>query len=333
MLLLGGNTVLKEDIEVSVCCLTYNHKNYIRQAIDSFINQNTNFNYEVVIHDDCSNDGTIDILKEYEQKYPNIIKVIYEEKNLYSQGIKMEPMVFKQCKGKYIALCEGDDYWCDENKLQIQYDFMKKNVDYSLVCHDAKLYYEDKKVYKKRNSSYKKSCDCSVEDFILKHGVGGGLPTCSMFFKKQCVEPLPDFFYESSVGDLPLTLYLGLQGKCYYINKVMGVYRVNTPGSWTMKINNQTEEQIIKTQDGFNSLMKNFNEYSNKKYDKEVQMYLLKNDFDLALCLKRFEYLKNEKFKVLYKNSNFKFKLKLFLIRNFSTLFLFLKKVKNARKK
>jgi len=65
MLLLGGNTVLKEDIEVSVCCLTYNHKNYIRQAIDSFINQNTNFNYEVVIHDDCSNDGTIDILKEY----------------------------------------------------------------------------------------------------------------------------------------------------------------------------------------------------------------------------------------------------------------------------
>ena len=121
---------------VSICCITFKHEKYIRECLDGFIMQKTNFPFEVIVHDDASPDKTADIIREYEAKYPDIIKPIYQTENQYSQKIKpLWKHVFPRCRGKYIAICEGDDFWCDENKLQMQYDFMEANPDYIWCMH------------------------------------------------------------------------------------------------------------------------------------------------------------------------------------------------------
>ena len=102
-------------IVVSIQCLTYNHAPYIRQCLDGFVMQKTNFRFEAIIHDDASTDGTQEIIREYEKKYPDIIKPIYQKENQYSKGIPgyITNIISSKCKGKYFALCEGDDFWID----------------------------------------------------------------------------------------------------------------------------------------------------------------------------------------------------------------------------
>jgi len=133
---------------VSICCITYNHVPFIRQCLDGFIIQKTNFPIEVLINDDASTDGTTNIIKEYEKKYPDIIKPTYQIENQYSKGISsLKENIFPHIQGKYIALCEGDDYWIDENKLQKQVDFMEANEDFSICFHNVKVYDENERKF------------------------------------------------------------------------------------------------------------------------------------------------------------------------------------------
>lgn len=130
---------------VSICCLTYNHESYIRQCLDGFVMQKANFPIEILIHDDASTDGTQDIIREYEVKYPNIIKPIYQKENQYSKGVKVSLVYnYPRAKGKYIALCEGDDYWTDPYKLQKQVDFLESHPDYVMCSHDVDIYFQKK---------------------------------------------------------------------------------------------------------------------------------------------------------------------------------------------
>lgn len=129
---------------VSIVCDTYNHVNYIRQCLDGFLMQETNFPIEILVHDDASTDGTADIVKEYEARYPDLIKPIYQTENQYSKGVKVSIRYqYSRAKGKYIALCEGDDYWIDPLKLQKQVDFLEKHVGYSMCFTNAIQHYED----------------------------------------------------------------------------------------------------------------------------------------------------------------------------------------------
>lgn len=122
---------------VSVRCITYNHAKYISEALDSFLSQKTNFPFEVVIHDDCSTDGTTELIKDYAANFPNIIKPMLEKENLWHQKISFAKKLNAACHGKYIALCEGDDYWCDEQKLQKQFDFMESHPDYTICLANS----------------------------------------------------------------------------------------------------------------------------------------------------------------------------------------------------
>ncbi|GHV23843.1 hypothetical protein AGMMS49959_18350 [Planctomycetales bacterium] len=132
---------------VSIICPTYNHAKFIRQCLDGFVMQKTNFPVEVLIHDDASTDGTADIIREYEQKYPDLIKPIYQTENQWSKNrlnvSKICCEMYCNSQSKYIASCEGDDYWTDPSKLQKQIDFLENNDNYSICFCSARVLWED----------------------------------------------------------------------------------------------------------------------------------------------------------------------------------------------
>ncbi len=130
--------------KLSIICITYNQATFIRQTLESFLMQKTNFPFEILVHDDASIDGTTEIIKEFEDKYPHIIKAVYQKENQFSKGTNItKNFLYPLVRGKYVALCEGDDYWTDENKLQRQVDFMETHPDYTLCFHPVTVHYED----------------------------------------------------------------------------------------------------------------------------------------------------------------------------------------------
>lgn len=140
---------------VSIQCITYNHEKYIKDAIEGFLIQKTNFPVEILIHDDASTDKTAEIIREYELKYPNLFKPIYQVENQYSKKKGLVTSIQnKRSKGKYIAKCEGDDYWTDPLKLQKQVDFLESHPDYTLSCHNYKILDLDGKGYRDSYEEY-----------------------------------------------------------------------------------------------------------------------------------------------------------------------------------
>lgn len=144
-----------DSVEVSIWCVVYNHEKYLREALEGFIMQKTNFNYEVIIHDDASTDGSVDIIQEYERKYPDIIKPIYQKENIYSKYISVEDkFLVPRTSGKYIAICDGDDFWTDSDKLQKQYDFLEANPDIIATSHNVILIEDDGTLMTKESPVY-----------------------------------------------------------------------------------------------------------------------------------------------------------------------------------
>ena len=130
------NNQTKEQVPlVSILCATFNHVDYIKDCLDGFLMQKVSFPIEIIVRDDASTDGTSEIIRRYEEKHPHLFRNIYESKNQYSKGIKALPVMKRRARGKYVALCEGDDYWTDPDKLQKQVNFLEKNKGYSLCFH------------------------------------------------------------------------------------------------------------------------------------------------------------------------------------------------------
>lgn len=243
---------------VSICSITYNHEPYIRQCLEGFLMQKCNFNFEVLIHDDASTDSTADIIKEYEAKYPHLIKPIYQTENQYSKGIMISPTFnWPRARGKYIALCEGDDYWTDPLKLQKQVDFLEANEDCSLCFHPVKMIFVNnmKRSFVKRPKKIPRDNKFGIKDAIL--GGGGFTPTNSMFFKKSFLEEIPEWMTNAPVGDLPLMLLLSSNGKIGYVKDLMSVHRVFVKGSWTSSLYNDK----LKRKDHYTRSLKMWDEF------------------------------------------------------------------------
>ena len=208
---------------VSISCITYNHATYIRQCLEGFLMQKTDFAFEVLIHDDCSTDGTTEIIKEYASKFPNIIKPLYEEENQYQQGNPVGSIVWNipRAKGKYIAMCEGDDYWIDPFKLQKQVDIMEANPDYSLCFHNAVEFYEgiskSPRIFNNLTESHVVSLKDITDSWIV--------PTASMLYRRDIMENYPEWTSKIYSGDLTLQLIAFSKGKIFYINQIMSFYR------------------------------------------------------------------------------------------------------------
>ena len=240
-----------KEVVVSVCCITYNHEPYIRQCLDGFMMQKTTFPFEVLIHDDASTDGTADIIREYEIKYPDIVKPIYQKENQYSKGIAISRTYnYPRAKGKYIALCEGDDYWIDPLKLQKQVDFLEKHPEYVLVYTNAE----------KVNSKSKRVLRNSLKGYsgnITKYLFYKGNPviTATTCFRRQYLleyqEEIRQIPFKMKMGDLPLWIYLSLQGKFKYLNDRTTAYRVLQESASHSKSKEKVVSFILNTKDIF----------------------------------------------------------------------------------
>lgn len=208
---------------VSISCITFNHAAYIRECLDGFLMQQTNFPVEILIHDDASTDGTEEIVREYERKYPHIIKALYEEENQWIKGRRGSIIFnFPRAKGKYIAMCEGDDYWVDKQKLQRQVDCLETDSELILVYTDAFYFYEStREMELKKTVSIK-----SLEELLVRNRIWT-LTTC---FRASILEGYNLHYYEKlknfPFGDYTLWLYAYLEGKGKYLPIATSVYRV-----------------------------------------------------------------------------------------------------------
>jgi glycosyltransferase involved in cell wall biosynthesis len=254
---------------VSILCACYNHENFIRDTINGFLIQKTNFQFEIIAHDDASTDGTKEILIEYETKYPDIFRNIYQSENQYSKKNGYVGRIqFTAAKGKYIAICEGDDYWTDPLKLQKQVDFLENNPEYVLTYHDACVVDENDKLIKESKTislDQKKNLE---REELLKMKVE--IFTLTMCFR-NVIKRFPKEFYNSSNGDAFLTCLLGEYGKGKYMGDITpACFRLHSQGVWSGRSIPQRLFEMRKTF----SLV--------EKYNKRLFNYELSNHFKKA---------------------------------------------------
>lgn len=248
---------------VSVVCATYNQEAYIRQCLEGIMMQKTSFSFEVLINDDASTDNTASIIKEFEIKYPKHIKPIYQKENQYSKGIKIDPNYnIPRTQGKYIAMCEGDDYWIDELKLQKQFDFMENHPECTMCFHNAEI---------ENNLKDKTISHIQIEDreyFSNELFSNWIVPTASMFFRKDFL----DFKILTNKnilnGDLIYILLAAEKGKVYGLSEKMSTYRMHEEGvTWNPTIN---FIRARKYPAHFLFIKKTFTKISNKTINKKL---------------------------------------------------------------
>lgn len=321
--------------KVSICCLTYNHKDYIRNTIDSFLKQNCDFDFEIIIHDDCSTDGTINILKEYEHKHKHSITVIYEEENQYSKGKKIFPIIFNIARGKYIALCEGDDYWIDINKLKMQVEYMDKHPDCTMTFHNAQIY--NQKTNDK--SIFVPSTSFSSNFIKMNHCYNAGelellgfIPTASFVCRSEHLKNLPSWYYSSPVGDLPIKLYVTSKGYAYYFDNIMSVYRTSTGISVMDKWKNFNIEKKLKLEYSLINLLKEFDKSTNYIYHSDLEISIDMRLVDIYCLTNNGKALKNKKLKYILKLIDKKKLTKIYLIMYFPFLTSFIKKILHKKR-
>jgi glycosyltransferase involved in cell wall biosynthesis len=268
------------DIMVSVCCITYNHKQFISQAIEGFLMQKTNFPFEIVIGDDCSTDGASEIIKSYAEKYPDKINVVSGEQNVGAHENMRR--VVKHCRGKYIALCEGDDYWTDPYKLQKQVDFLEQNTEYVTCCHYTRVIDTDYNtlhvdpspvplVYTYNDLLIGKQAETKTATVVYHN-----IPEVNHIFD----EP---WYFDIFAVDKFLKIYATYKTgrKIYVMPEVMSCYRNHVGGIWSMVKTEARKEMVISD---FNMIIKHFN-YKGLQKIKLLQLYLMR---DLLFELRRF---------------------------------------------
>lgn len=216
---------MDDNIIVSVSCITYNHAKYIRQCLDGILMQKADFQYEILIHDDASTDGTDDIIREYAQKYPTIIKPIFEKENQYSKGVPISATFnYPRAEGKYIALCEGDDYWTDPYKLQKQVDYLEDHPEYAMCFTGAEVITEID------NSHADLFKDLETREYTGDEIISSWIvPTCTVLHKKNVAIPVDKRFI---VGDNVTFLSCAKLGKVHCFSEQTAVYRQHA-GGWT----------------------------------------------------------------------------------------------------
>lgn len=323
------NNIVDEEVLASIICIAYNHERYIKKAIESFLMQRTTFRFEVLINDDASTDNTASIIKDFEKKYPEIIKANYQKVNLYSQGIAPGYILFQQAKGKYIAVCEGDDFWTDPNKLENQVLFLEENPDYSLCAHSAFCAREDGSIINGRVfRKFSTSKEISLSEMLE---CGWCFASNSIVYRKELrKEYIAPFQGSCHSGDVAFTLYLALQGKVYYFDNFWSAYRVESIGSITYQQRHDSEK-FIKERKEYIGMLHRFDEYTNFSYTREIKLQIDKILFEISMVLD--DRIGAKKFPDLFRQLPLKRRAVLFIVQYIPFAKILLKNYRRFKKK
>ena len=241
-------TIDERPVMVTVYAVAYNHAKYIRQALDGILMQETNFRFEILVHDDASTDETADIIREYEAKYPELIKSIIQKENLYSRHIpRNKNYLLPMTRSKYIALCECDDYWTDHLKLQRQFDALEKHPECLFCAGRAIVINENGEPLDKMLPRSEIATGVMSQEDFLRLVIRYGFQTSTYFVRTDSyrgyISNKPEYTL-FMLGDISLLHYFVSKGPVYCINDQLSCYRWQSTGSWTSKFWNQPVDKI-----------------------------------------------------------------------------------------
>lgn len=218
---------------LTIICTSFNHEKYIKECLDGFVMQQTKFLFEIIVHDDASTDNTAEIVKEYETKYPNLFFNIYQSENQFTkEGVNIwYDIMLPKARGKYIAICEGDDYWTDPLKLQRQVDFLESNRGFVFCTHRYKIFYENDNSFDENIYPLNKNSEDNVEineDVFFKDWLSQ--PLSAVILKEDLMNSLSKYVYFKYYRDYHLFYFLLKRGKGICLSACSGVYRINDGG-------------------------------------------------------------------------------------------------------
>lgn len=333
--MIGVVSAMSNEIMVSIKCLAYNHEKYIAQMFEGCLAQKVKFKYEIIVHEDASTDNTASIVREYEKKYPDIIVPIYEKENMYMSG-RINDIIYEKVRGKYIAFCEGDDYWIDETKLQRQIDYLEQHQECSFCFHDAIIVWENGK-----------RCSNFFPDKIMKNVMWnncdatfnpgqlielGFIPTASIVGRTKYVKKTRKFCDNEVCGDLPLRLSLSMDGYGHYINRRMSAYRSGNPNSASGKAQG-SYDNMMKTYEGHCKILKSFDNVTEKVWHQEVEHDMKKRLLRTLMIAQKSELIKEYGLtEMFWKETTLKWKIKYFVHKYFERFYEFLRAVRNSIK-
>lgn len=284
---------------VSIICNAYNHAKYIRDTLEGFVTQKTDFPFEILVHDDASTDDTAAIIREYEEKYPQLIKPIYQTENQYSQKISvMRTFQLPRVQGKYVALCEGDDYWTNPLKLQKQYDFMESHPEHTM-CVCSTDWYNMRSGQIEKRGCVEQDTDISLEEIILEKR-GRIFQLASYFLKTEIIANYPNWRTKFPIGDYPLAVQAALSGKVHMLAEHMCVYRYYSEGSWTARMDNDAHRVRVSERmlEGLNAL----NEETGYQHNEVLSQRIMAHEYYLALTKHDLDTIRKGKLKDYYKS-------------------------------
>jgi glycosyltransferase involved in cell wall biosynthesis len=264
----GGLRRPSQAVKVSVAMITYNHECFIRQALNSVLTQRVNFDYEIVVGEDCSTDGTRAILMDFYRRYPERVVPILHDQNV--GALRNFQTTLAACRGQYLAIVEGDDYWSCEDKLQRQVNFLDQHLDYAICFHRARI----------RDETASGRTDIlppspagtyTIEDLIAFNLI----TTCTVMYRWGSVGPLPEWFLDLKLGDWPLHILVAQSGKIELMDEVMAVYRMHSGGMWT-------SGQAIDQKLAMMRMLKTLDRHLNFQYTDAIRRTLAVLYFDMA---------------------------------------------------
>lgn len=266
--LLNGDILDKEYV-LNIYCITYNHAAYLKQTFDQFLAQRLTYSYYIFVYDDASNDGTTDIVRDYANRFPDKFLCLIAHQNTYGKSFRNllnDEIKRRFWIGKYVAVCEGDDFWIDNNKLQIQLDFMLNNPGYSLTGHNTLIGSEiDGGVV--ALDGFDREQDVTMEEVIVHKKYC--MHTSSVVVRRDAI-PMIDFLGDCAFGDWPWLLYARSKGEMHYFDRIMSYYRHGHDGSWTSGVKSTTAS-MMKHSINWCKFMTRFDEFMLRQYHELIQ--------------------------------------------------------------
>lgn len=318
---------------VSIICMTYNHECYIADALDSFLMQETTFPFEIIVHDDASTDNTANIVTRYQELFPEIVKPIFQSINKFSKGINItQEYIVPRVTGEYVAMCEGDDFWIDKEKLQKQVDFLKKNNDYIMCFHKVKVVDESKK-HLERFLGLKGGDSRQIS--IREAATGGVVHISSIVMRSEFFcKPNPEWINNSVLSgyDFTIALNAAMNGKVFYMNDLMSAYRSGVKNSLMTKFKvNYSVANDMQYNRNRVDILSAANSFSGYSYDSDIKAVALVSHVIIGILSNDFSTSAVKNYLNFVKQNGFSQFIKLILLKKLPSLSGLLVKLKAKR--